>query len=376
SPSWRLSVKRAARAQTALLLGLMLLGATLLRLSVLTAAGAASSVASGGRVEWIDVHTHLVVGRSGGRDYDGAVEAALAAMEEAGIRKMVLMPPPQVSGMPGNHDYDHFVEIVKRYPARLAFLGGGGSLNPMLQEAGQSREVAHGLRRAFEEKANEILRYGAAGFGEITAHHLSHMPGHPYESAPADHPLLFLLADIAARGDAVIDFHFDVVAEEMKAPEWLLSPPNPQLFSANLAAFEHLLAHNRKAKIVWAHAGSDMLGFWTTDLSRRLLTKYPNLYMSLRMAPGRTPQNHPMERGGRIRPEWMRLLQDYPDRFVIGGDQFFTSPSLRGQGPGITFSQRAPIVRERTRAFLTTLPPELYRTIAVENATRLYKLKD
>lgn len=297
-------------------------------------------------------------------------------MKEASISKMVLMPPPQVSWMPGSHDYDSFVEIVKRYPARLAFLGGGGSLNAMLQDAGERPEAAERLKRPFEEKASEILRYGAAGFGEITAHHLSHMSGHPYESAPADHPLLLLLADIAGRSDAVIDLHFDVVAEEAKAPEWLPSPPNPRIFKENLTAFERLLQHNRKAKIVWAHAGSDMLGFWTTDLSRRLLTKYPNLYMSLRMAPGRAPQNHPMTRAKEIRPEWMRLLRDFPDRFVIGGDQFFPSPSLKGSGPGITFSQRAPMVRERTRAFLAALPPELYAKIALENARRVYKLKD
>jgi len=372
----RLIANRAGRGQTALLLGLLLLGATVWRVDILRAADATSSAATGGRLEWIDVHTHLVVGRGGWQDFAGAVEGALAAMQEAAIRKMVLMPPPQVPGMPGNHDYDHFVEIVKRYAPRLAFLGGGGRLNPMLQEAGQSREVDDGLRRVFEEKANEILRHGAAGFGEITAHHLSHMPGHPYESAPADHPLLFLLADIAGRSDAVIDFHFDAVAQETKAPSWLLSPPNPQLFGANLAGFERLIERNRKAKIVWAHAGSDMLGFWTTDLSRRLLTKYPNLYMSLRMAPGRAPQNHPLTRAKEIRPEWIRLLRDFPDRFVLGGDQFFPSPSLKGSGPGLTFAQRAPIVRERTGWFLAALPPELYRKIAIENATRLYKLKE
>lgn len=210
----------------------------------------------------------------------------------------------------------------------------------------------------------------------MTAHHLSHTSGHPYESVAADHPLLLLLADIAARNNVLIDFHFDVVAEDMKAPEWLASPPNPQGLVANLAAFERLLEYNRKAKIVWAHAGSDMLGFWTTGLSRRLLEKYPNLYMSLRMAPGRAPRNHPLGSNRELRPEWKRLLEDFSDRFVIGGDQFIASPSVRGMGPGMIFSQRAPMIRERTKAFLSALPPELYRKIAVENATRLYRLKD
>jgi hypothetical protein len=345
-------------------------------LLMLAGEGATRPAGTPDPVEWIDVHVHLVGGRGGTQAYEQALGSALDAVEGTGIRKMIVMPPPQLYGNPGNHDYDSFLDAVRQYPTRFAFLGGGGSLNPMIQAEGERGVVSDSVRHEFEEQASQILKQGALGFGEITAHHLSHTTGHPYESVAPDHPLLLLLADIAARDNVLIDFHFDVVAEEAKAPEWLDSPPNPRSFRANLAGFERLLAHNRKARFVWAHAGSDMLGFWTTDLSRKLLEKHSNLYMSLRMAPGRAPQNHPMDRGGGIRPEWMRLLRDFPDRFVIGGDQFFAAPSIRGTGPGVLFSQRAPIVRQRTRAFLAALPPDLYRKIAFENAIRLYKLKD
>jgi hypothetical protein len=94
------------------------------------------------------------------------------------------------------------------------------------------------------------------------------------------------------------------------------------------------------------------------------------------MGPGRAPENHPLTRNNEIRPGWLRLLQNFPDRFVVGGDQFIASPSVRGMGPGLIFSQRAPMIRERTRVFLKTLSPDLSRKIAVENATRLYRLKD
>lgn len=326
---------------------------------------------------WIDVHVHLIGGRGPvGQDYQGAVEAALTVMEQEGIRKMIVMPPPQVQGNPPPFDSDSFATALKRHPSRFAFLGGGGSLNPMLQDAAQEAQISDGLRRRFEQKAIEILQQGAMGFGEITAHHLSHTSGHPYESVAADHPLLLLLADIAARHDVVVDFHFDVAAEETKLPDVFASPPNPAVLHPNLAAFERLLAHNRTAKIVWAHAGSDMLGHWTVDLSRRLLAKHPNLYMSLRMAPGRAPQNHPLTPARQIKPEWLRLLQDFPDRFVMGGDQFIPSPSARGSGPGLVFAQRAGGTRERSRMFLAALPPELALKISHENAIQLYKLKD
>ncbi len=354
----------------------LVLGLYFFSLALFSGAGTTQAAEGNNRIEWLDIHVHFVGGKSGRQDYEGAARAAVEVMDESGIRKMVVMPPPQDYSNAPNYDYDSFVEAVKRLPARFAFLGGGGSLNVMLQAAGDSRELSNELRREFEQKADEILRHGGVGFGEIAAHHLSHVPGHPYESVAADHPLLLLLADIAGRNNALIDFHFDLVTEEMKAPGWLSSPPNPRLFRPNLAAFERLLEHNRKAKIVWAHAGSDMLDHWTVELSRRLLGKHPNLYMSLRLAPGRAPQNHPLNKDNEIRPGWLQLLRDFPDRFVIGGDQFLVSPSVRGGGPGVEFSQRAPIVRERTRLFLAALPADLSRKIALENAIRLYGLKD
>jgi predicted TIM-barrel fold metal-dependent hydrolase len=321
-------------------------------------------------VPWVDVHIHLIADRQT-MDYRGAVAAAVAAMNDAGITRAVVMPPPQPSGSSA-FDYDGFAPaLVPR--DRFAFLGGGGSLNGMIQDA-KPDAVDDRLRQRFEARATQIVKDGAVGFGEITAHHLSHAPGHPYESSDADHPLLRLLADIAARHDVVIDFHFDVASEETKAPDWMTVPPNPAVFQPNLAAFERLLEHNRKARIVWAHAGSDMFGHWTPELSRRLLAKHPNLFMSLRMVPGRAPQNHPLDREGTLRPEWLALFQEFPDRFVIGADQFFVSPTVRGGHAADQFAQRAPIARQRTATLLAALPPDLARRIASENALRIYKL--
>lgn len=364
-------------------IGSLALGLTLVGLSLAGCAGGAvtqpaggGAMQSGGTIPWIDTHVHLIGGRAPLADWPGAVAAALAAMDQAGMGKMVVMPTPQVAGDAPPYDYEAFLPAIKAHPTRFAFLGGGGTLNPMVQEAGSQTTISDRTRRRFEDVATETLRRGPAGFGEMSVHHLSHMPGHPYESVGADHPLLLLLADIAARNGAVIDVHFDVVVEDMGLPGWLSPSLNPPLLRANLAPFERLLEHNRKAKIVWAHAGSDVLGHWTVDLSRRLLTKHPNLSMSLRMTPGRVPQNHPLTGNLRVKPEWLSLLKDFPDRFTLGGDQFITSPGVMGRGPGVAFAQFADRVRDRSRAFLAALPADLVRKIGYENAVRLYKLKE
>ncbi len=335
----------------------------------------AGKTTSSGEVKWIDVHNHLVGGRQ--HDYAGATKAALEIMDQIGIQKMIVMPPPGVPDKTAvNDDLSQLSAAVKKNSARFAFMGGGESLNIMLHQTESQTRIPDSIKHQFEQTAKEILRSGAIGFGEIAIHHLSlHGEDHPYESVPADHPLLLLLADTAAKHDVPIDVHFDVVSKDIPIPGYLTSPNNPKILQANLAAFERLLAHNPNAKICWAHAGSDNIGHWTTDLSRRLLEKYSNLYMSLRLGPGHFPENFPMTRDGQIRPEWLSLFQDFPTRFVIGSDNFIPSANFQGQGMMSTLTSKIPATREIIPKFLNALPPDLARKIGIENAVALYKLK-
>lgn len=317
-------------------------------------------------VPYIDVHVHPLA---------GSVEEPRTVMEQAGIRAMVLMPPPQVSGMRRIWDYESFAAAARAQPGRFAFLGGGGSLNLMIHDTAAER-VDAALRERFAARARTILADGAAGFGEMSPHHLSAVPGHPYESVPADHPLFLLLADVAAEHGAVIDLHFDLVAREMRLPAVFSTALNPAVLRANLDGFERLLTHNRRARVVWAHAGADPLGQWTPQLSRELLTRHANLYMSIRMGGGQARmQNLMLQTNGDLDPHWRAVLEEFPDRFVLGGDQFFAA-GLPGSGPGMQFSRFAPIQRQQQAVLLSLLPPAVARKIGYENAVRLYRLKD
>jgi hypothetical protein len=107
-----------------------------------------------------------------------------------------------------------------------------------------------------------------------------------------------------------------------------------------------------------------------------MLEKHPNLHMALRMGPGMSgPQNFPLMRNGQIRPEWLKLFQDFPTRFVIGSDNFFAPESLQGQGPAAELTSRTPATRKFTPMLLNALPPDLARKIASDNAVALYKFK-
>ena len=315
------------------------------------------------------MHVHLFADKGALADFDEAARTALQMMETERIRMMLVMSPPRAREGP---DTESLAELTKQYGPRLAMLGGGGTLNPMLQEVGKSPEVSEGARLKFEETAERIIASGAKGFGEITAHHLSLAPGHAYEAVAPDHPLLRLLADIAARHDVPIDLHLDPVPSDVATPAQLGAAQNPPVLQANIAGFERLLAHNRKTKIVWAHAGSDPLGFFTPTLVRALLGRHPNLALSIRpTSPRPGAMVHPT---GAVSEEWVAVLRDFPDRFVLGSDTMIVATHYTGPQTPRLFASRGEGQRRGIRRLLSVLPPDVARRIGYENAERLYKL--
>lgn len=327
-----------------------------------------------GAISYIDGHNHLhgQIPSRGGReelDYEGAARVALATMDQFGITRMIIMPPPFIAQQRGIYDYGDLIGVVKKHPDRFAFFGGGGTLNAMIHRAAHEREVTPQLRETFKKAALEILSKGAIGFGEMAAEHLSLGPDHPYESAPADHPLFLLLADIAAERNVPIDIHMEAIPEPMPLPAGLSSPPNPKTLSPNIAAFERLLAHNRKAKIIWAHAGWCNTGGRTAALCAALLRQHPNLFMSFKIRPQDSRlKNRPLEPGAGIKEEWLQVIREFPDRFIIGSDQFYLSPGSPMERVGASGV-------EPTNKFFALLPPDLARQIGQENPQRIFNLR-
>lgn len=303
---------------------------------------------------FVDVHTHLEPGNP-----RQSVEAALRAMPAENAVRIVFLPPPFTADDPARYDAELLLPAIAGHEDRLAAFGGGGSLNPMIHEAVRTGDAGPAVRERFRARAEQLLREGAVGFGELAAEHL---PGAtPYQSAPPDHPLFLLLADIAAEHGVPIDLHMEAVSRATPPPTGDGSPPFPARLTPNLDSFEQLLAHNPRARIIWAHAGWDNTGVRTAALCRRLLQAHPNLYMDVKVDPARLGRNPPLERGARaaIDPEWLRLFTDFPDRFVVGTDQHYPEPATR--------PQRWQAIVE----LLEQLPPDVRRRIGTENAARL-----
>ena len=354
----------------------MLDGAVLSRRSFIYSGVLAFAAAPAGAqppAPWVNVHVHLVGGRPPQQDYGGAVDAALREMDRFGVAVSVVLPPPQVDGQM-LHDASDFAGALKPHRGRFAYLGGGGVLNPMIHRHADPARVTDAVTRAFVAAAERILDAGAAGFGELASLHISHAAEHPYEFVPADHPLFRTLADVAAARDVPIDLHMDAVDGSMPTPSRIAQFANPTTLPDTMGGLTRLLAYNPKAKITWAHAGSDPLGAMTAATVGRLMDAHPNLFVSLRIPPPPAPVHNKVLTAAGLDADWSAALTRHADRFVIGTDAFMVSPSVRGRGPGVSFAEKNVPAFVATARLLALLPAEVARKIGRENAIRLYRL--
>ncbi len=279
---------------------------------------------------------------------------------------MILMAPPAPPNHPGSHEVQAFDPVLKKYPNRFACLGGGGTLNALIQKAGQEGRTSESLKKEFEKTAMDLVRQGIVGYGEFACEHLCLSKTHNHQSAPPDHPLFLLLSDIAAKNNLPIDIHMDAIVQDMPLPGGFLSPPNPKTLSANVANMERLLAHNRKTKVIWSHLGWENTGTRTPEFVAGLLKRHENLYFSFKICPKDSrPETMPIKIGTGLKSDWLDLIRAFPDRFMIGSDQFYPAPSFRQVGP--------PSV-EPTIRFLNLLPPDLRIKVGSQNASRIFNL--
>jgi hypothetical protein len=295
-----------------------------------------------------DMHAHPVVNLRASQMPTAA--SLLSAMDARGIIRTVMSPPPTTGGDDRTDVYGaaELSALARQAPDRLAFSAGGDVLNPMLQDTAAHDVTPERLAR-FRAEALAIAQAGAAAFAELGAEVFAagkNMPGgHTHQTSPADHPFLLALAEIAADFAMPIGLHMEAVTAGGEQAE-------------NITAFERLLAANRRARIVWVHAGWDRSGQRSVSLMQTLLQRHPNLFMTLKLDHLGNAANAPLE-GGRLRPDWLALLRGFSDRFVIGSDQFYDRKLDR---------------IDNVRRIVDALPADLARQIGRENPPKIYRM--
>lgn len=172
-------------------------------------------------------------------------------------------------------------------------------------------------------------------------------------NAPADSPLARKILDISEKHNLPLTIHHNPFARV--GDKWERTDEYETFI-------EETLTYNTKAPVIWDH----WCGQSTPDDARKLLERFPNLTCGLawlhksldRLA---TPL---VDEDSAFLPGWKELIEEHPDRFVVGLDADSAPKVLR------KFDSRVRMIRTA----LGGLPPKVAEMVATKNLHRLYGL--
>jgi hypothetical protein len=268
--------------------------------------------AADGRRRLSDCHVHLVdfLQRTDG------IRAVVEAMDKAGVDFAV------ISGMPVVKQWSAAEPVQPGYyledDARCYWYSATDVLVARelmsLPEADRKRfhPIICGFNAADRNAADHIRRmlewYPGLwqGIGEVMSRH-DDLTALTYgEVARADSVTLAPVFELAAEKGLPVFLHSNVGSVWKREPIYL-------------AELEGAVKVHLKTRFVWCHAGvSRRIDVPTLPAEvRRLLTAYPNLWVDLSWVVFETY----LAPGGKPSPEWVALIEAFPDRFLIGSDK-------------------------------------------------------
>ena len=275
-----------------------------------------AGLASAGEGGWVDAHLHYVDFM---QQSDGS-EAMLAAMDEAGVEDAWLF------GLPVVKKWQQDAPRRPRY-----YLGDEAPLYYYSATddivAGAVRDLPEDQRRRLAPFINGfnptdmnaarhvqalIERYPGLwrGIGEVITRHDDLTALTAGETARANHPALMKVYRLAARHDLPVLLHSNLTSLREETPIYL-------------GELEDALRSNPDTRFVLAHAGTSggvekrQAPLATlNEIIRALLERYDNLYVDLSWS----VREHYLIKDGEPRAAWVALIEDHPDRFVLGSD--------------------------------------------------------
>eukprot|EP00659_Diplonema_papillatum_P017897 gene17897-27563_t len=149
------------------------------------------------------------------------------------------------------------------------------------------------------------------GIGEVFTRHDDLTALTSGDTPRANNEAMTRIYHLAAENDLPVMVHSNITSKREKNPLYL-------------AEMEEPLRNHPHTRFIWAHAGSSMeihrhqtqMDFLLPTLAR-MLEAYPNLYVDLSWSV-LTP--YLLDEAGKARPEWVKLVERFPDRFMLGSD--------------------------------------------------------
>jgi len=278
----------------------------------------------------IDLHFHAQEGWDTG--------ALVSLFDQLGVAKAG-------SGPAGSDSLG--LSFAGRYPTRFVpFAAQGELVGRIWRDGDRVWNLDTSDVNAYLDRLESGLRSGQfKGIGEIFVNNLH---THPRDFKPirfpADAPLMRRLWALSATYGVPVQVHTEA---------------DP----TSVAEIERLLAINPQGTLIWAHTGF----FAEPPLVRRLLQQHSALFCELSWRDERPRAMGwglpiPISEAGNLRSVWKVLLEEFPERFLIGTD--VGTPSVIDYARLITY----------WRDILAQLSPDAAEKIAHQNAERLLKL--
>ena len=149
------------------------------------------------------------------------------------------------------------------------------------------------------------------GIGEVFTRHDDLTALTAGDTPRANNEAMTAIYHLAAENDLPVMVHSNITSKRERNPLYL-------------AEIEEPLRNHPHTRFIWAHAGTSkeihrhqvQMDFLLPTVSR-LLEAYPNLYIDLSWSV-LTP--YLLDDAGKPRPEWVALVERFPERFMLGSD--------------------------------------------------------
>ncbi|MGB3123057.1 MAG: amidohydrolase family protein [Pseudomonas sp.] len=149
------------------------------------------------------------------------------------------------------------------------------------------------------------------GIGEVFTRHDDLTALTAGDTPRANNEAMTRIYHLAAENDLPVMLHSNITSKRERNPLYL-------------AEVEEPLRNHPHTRFIWAHAGTSkeihrhqvQMDFLLPTLTR-MLEAYPNLYIDLSWSM-LTP--YLLDDAGKPRPEWVKLVERFPERFMLGSD--------------------------------------------------------
>ncbi|MBB3046601.1 putative TIM-barrel fold metal-dependent hydrolase [Litorivivens lipolytica] len=324
------------------------------------------------RLVRVDAHLHYV----NFMQETGGTRELLEAMDEAGVDKAWIF------GLPVIKKWDASAPKRPRYylgdESPLYYYSGTDDILARdlmdLPEAQRERfaPFISGFNPTDMNAAGQvemlIARYPGLwqGIGEILTRHDALTALTNGETARADHPALMKVYKVAARHQLPVLLHSNLSSLREDEP----------IYQGEL---ENALKYNPSTKFVLAHAGtSESVEALQKpianlpDILRYLLKRYDNLHIDLTWS---VRDHYLFKDQGKVDKHWLKLIEEFPDRFLLGSDKVgkFKGLGRNLAGYEVLLQKLDAETAEKVshRNAMVLLPPRGAGTIAVSDEPNL-----